>query len=156
MSKSSKSTKKPGTKHELPQPARASNGLLVWVFLGLCLLLAGGGTWAILEFVVWAKIPSTLAGKWVVIGGEQDGATFDFYRNGTMVGYVNMGGNPGIINAHVTVEEDTLFITSQNQRNGREETKRHIIKTLSARELVLEDEQKNTHRMERADPRGGR
>ena len=148
MKQSSKPAKR------MPQTIRKPAGstpLLLWAGLVLCLLVAGSGTWAIMEFVVWNKLPSALVGKWVVVGGEQDGATFDFFRNGTMQGRINMGGNEGIINAHVAVEENTLFITTHNPRNGREETKKHVIQTLNARELVLQDDRNNTFRMERAD-----
>ena len=119
--------------------------------LALCLVLAGATTWAVLEFVVWNKLPGELVGKWVVRGGEQDGATFDFYRNGTMLGRINMGGNEGIIKARVGVEGDTLFITTQNPRTKNDETKKQIIKTLTAKELVLQDDQNYVFRMERAE-----
>jgi uncharacterized protein (TIGR03066 family) len=119
--------------------------------LVICLLVAAGGTWAFLEFVVWNKLPAELVGKWVVQGGEQDGATFDFYRSGAMVGRINVRGKEGIINAHVAVDGDVLLITTQNPSTRRDETKKQTIKTLSATELVLQDEQGNRFRMERAD-----
>ena len=103
-----------------------------------------------MEFVVWNKLPGNLVGKWVVQGGDQDGATFDFFRNGTMVGRINMGGNLHIIDAQVACEGDTLFITTQNPMTKRAETKQQTIKILNAKELVLQDEQRKLFRMERA------
>ncbi len=134
-----------------PEPAAASSSFVPLVLLGVCLLGAAGGTWAFFEFFVFSKVPSELVGKWVVQGGEQDGATFDFYRNGGMVGRINMAGKEGIVNARVAVEGDNLLITTQNPRTGREETKTQRIKTLTANELVLEDERRQVFRMTRAD-----
>ena len=104
-----------------------------------------------LEFVVWNKLPPELVGKWVVQGGEQDGATFDFYRSGAMVGRINLRGKEGIINAQAAVDGDVLLITTQNPQTRRDETKKQTIKTLSATQLVLQDDQGNRFRMERAD-----
>jgi uncharacterized protein (TIGR03066 family) len=121
-----------------------------WVGLAVCVLLAAGGTWAVMEFVVWNKLPPELVGKWVVQGGEQDGATFDFYRNGTMVGRINNRGMEGVIDARVAVEGESLFITTQNPRTKGDETKTHTIKTLNGQQLVLQDQQGTVFRMERA------
>jgi uncharacterized protein (TIGR03066 family) len=136
---------------QTPRPAVAGRSvarrrlLLVLLALGIA-----SGTWALFEFVVWNRLPAELVGKWVVQGGEQDGATFDFHRNGTMVGRINVRGNEGIINAQAAVEGDALLITTQNPTTKRGETKKQTIKTLNATDLVLQDEQKNVFRMERA------
>ena len=119
----------------------------------LLVLLAAGiaaGTWAFFEFVVWNKLPAELVGKWVVQGGEQDGATFDFYRNGSMVGRINNRGKMDIVEADVAVEGNTLFITTQHPLTKAELTKKQTIKTLDATRLVLQDEQNHVFRMERA------
>jgi uncharacterized protein (TIGR03066 family) len=135
-----------------PAPRAAPSSKKHWALLALCLVFACAGTWAIMEHLVWNRLPSSLVGKWVVQGGEQDGATFDFYPNGVMIGRVNLGGKEGIVNAQVAVEEDTLFITTKNPRTGQADTKTQTIKTLNAKELVLDDERKNVFRMVRAIP----
>src|SRR5947209_7914814 len=70
-----------------------------WMISLLCLVLGGGGGWAFFEFVVWNKVPDALVGKWVVTEGPQEGATFDLFRGGTLVGKVNLGGKEGVVNA---------------------------------------------------------
>ncbi len=133
-----------------PAPPGATSSKKHWALLALCLVAACAGTWALMEYVVWSRVPSALVGKWVVVGGEQDGATFDFFRNGTMIGHVNVNGNEHIIKADVSLEEDTLFITTTHPRTGQVDTKTQTIKTLNAKELVLQDERNKVFRMERA------
>jgi uncharacterized protein (TIGR03066 family) len=119
--------------------------------LVLLALLIGAGTWAFFEFVVWNKIPAELVGKWVVTEGPQEGATFDFYRNGTMVGKVNAGGKEGIVNAHIRVEDKKIYSTTTNPQTRKDDTTLLIIRTLTARELVVEDERRQPLKMERAE-----
>jgi uncharacterized protein (TIGR03066 family) len=113
--------------------------------------VAFGGTWAFLERVVWARVPSELVGKWVVTEGPQEGATFDFYRSGSMVGRVNAGGNEAVVNARIRVEDNKIYSTTTNPHTGRDETMILTIRTLTARELVVEDQQGKVLRMERAE-----
>jgi uncharacterized protein (TIGR03066 family) len=145
--------KKPNPPSSKPAPLpRTGESKKHWVVLGLSLLLAAGSTWVIMEFVVWNRLPSELVGKWVVQDGEQEGATFDFYRNGTMIGVVNNRGQAEIINADVTIEGDTLFMTTYHPSTKEAMTTKHTIKTLTASRLVLQDERRNVYRMERALP----
>jgi hypothetical protein len=128
-----------------------------WVWLGLCFLAAATATWALatwgLEYVLPSKLPTELLGKWVVVGGPQDGATFDFSRSGAMVGRVNIDGREGIINARCRVEANTLFSTTTNPRTGLEkQTRTQKIRSLTATSLVLEDESGQVLRLERAIP----
>src|SRR5262245_55932537 len=97
----SSKTKKQNKDQMAPRPAPARS--LFARYRGALLLLlalgAAGATWAVFEFVVWAKVPSELVGKWVVMEGPDEGGTIDFYRNGTMVAKVNLAGRLGIIEA---------------------------------------------------------
>lgn len=122
-----------------------------WLLLALVALLAGGGTWAFLELVVWNRVPSALVGKWVVTEGPQEGATFDFSRNGSMVGKVNAGGDEAIVNARVRVEESKIYSTTTNPNTGQDDTMILIIRTLTPRELVVEDQQGQLMKMARAE-----
>jgi uncharacterized protein (TIGR03066 family) len=134
--------------HNAPRsgwPATAKVALLVCVGL-----LAGLGTWVVLEFVIWNRVPAELLGKWVVQQGPQEGATFDFYRNGTMVGKVNVGGKEAIINATIRVEDKTIYSTTQHPQTGQTDTKKLLIRTLTATQMVVEDEQGQVLNMERA------
>jgi uncharacterized protein (TIGR03066 family) len=96
------------------------------------------------------KLPDKLVGKWVVKGGKMDGATFDFHSNGTMVGRVNVDGKEGMIKARVRVEGNKLFSVTRNPNTGKDETSTLTIKTLSARELILEDERGQVMTLNRA------
>lgn len=128
----------------------AGTGKTRWIILGLCLFATAGATWAVMEFVVWNKLPSELLGKWVVQNGEQEGATFDFFRNGTMIAQINNRGNMEIVKAEIMVEGDTLFMTTFHPMTKEPMTKKHTITTITANRLVLRDEQQNVYRMERA------
>jgi uncharacterized protein (TIGR03066 family) len=139
----------------IPQPVRAPVQRNSWWIAALLLLLvalgAGGGTWALFEFVVWNELPAELVGKWVVKEGPQEGATFDFYRNGTMVGHVDAGGKEAIVNARVRVEDKKIYSTTRNPYTGGDDTKVLVIRTLTARDLVVKDEQGKLMKMERAE-----
>src|SRR5258708_2463646 len=63
---------------------RGPTGVPRWAIIVICLLVAAGGTWSVFEFVVWAKLPAELVGKWEVTEGPQRGAIFNFARNGTL------------------------------------------------------------------------
>jgi hypothetical protein len=137
-----------------PQPTtvnRAWSPLAHWSLLGFCLLFATGSTWGVMEFVVGNKLPGELVGKWVVQEGDQEGATFDFFRNGTMVGRVNVQGKLAYVNAAIRVEEKKMYSTTQNPNTGKQDTRVQSIRTLSATQMVLEDEQGRLLKLERAE-----
>jgi hypothetical protein len=136
-------------RHQLRKsgPQRSARSLLIAV---LCALVAFGGTWAFFEFVVWNTVPTELLGKWVVTEGPQEGATFDFFRGGTMVGKVNAGGNEAVVNARIRVEDRKIFSTTVNPNTGRDDTRVLIVRRLSATDLVIEDAESGVLKMERA------
>ena len=122
-------------------------GMLIAV---VCALLVATGTWALFEFVIWNVTPPELVGKWVVVEGPQEGATFDFYRNGTLRGIVNVGGKEGIVDAQIHVEGKKIFSTTRNPNTGKDDTLIQNIRTLTATGLILEDEKGSVLKMERA------
>jgi uncharacterized protein (TIGR03066 family) len=122
-----------------------------WLIMILIAMLAFGGTWASLELVVWNRLPPELVGKWVVTEGPQEGATFDFYRSGKMVAKVNDRGKFGIINADIRIEGKTLFSTSTRPTTGEEYTSVMTIRTLTDRNLIIEDDKGMLWKMRRAD-----
>jgi uncharacterized protein (TIGR03066 family) len=115
------------------------------------MLLAAWATWAFFEFVVWKRLPAELVGTWEVQGGPQDGAIFDFRRNGSMVAKVNDRGMVGTTYATIRVEENKLFSTSKHSMTGEEKTSVMVIRTLTADEFVVEDAQGKLWRMRRTD-----
>ena len=124
-------------------PARQALASDTWkrhLLLALLALLIASSVVAFFEFVV-PQVPSELIGKWVVVEGPQEGATFDFFRNGTMQGRVNMGGKEGIVDARIRVHGKNLVSATKHPLTGAEDVRTQIIRTLTAKELVLEDQQ---------------
>jgi uncharacterized protein (TIGR03066 family) len=122
-----------------------------WLVLVLCVLLVGGGTWAIAEGFIFSKLPAELVGKWVVQGGPQDGATFDFTRGGSMVARLNNNGTEVLLEARAAVEGKTLLTTTRNPNTRRDETNQSTIRELTRHSLILETERGEVFRMFRAE-----
>jgi len=99
---------------------------------------------------VQANIPAQLLGKWVVVEGPQEGATFDFNRDSRLLGIVNVGGREHTLDARIRVEGKKIFSTTRNPNTGQDDTFVQIIRTLTATDLVTEDEQGGVLRMKRA------
>jgi uncharacterized protein (TIGR03066 family) len=121
-----------------------------WAVLAASLLVAAGTAWATAEFFVLNHLPSELVGKWVVEGGPQDGATFDFYRNGSMEGHINVNGREGIVKARLRVDGKVLLSTTTNPHTRQDETRVQTIKTITQSQLVLEDDRGQVLQMTRA------
>ena len=133
--------------------AQQGSSLKRWVVLGLATSLVAGGTWALMEFVVWNKLPGELVGTWEVVLGppEYNEAVFEFYRSGKLVAHMNDNGNLRTMNAEVRVEADKLFITTRRPSTGEEKTVVQHIRSLSATRLVVEDQQGSRMSMKRVD-----
>jgi hypothetical protein len=118
--------------------------------------VAAAVTWAATSAMVhwvwnpWSPIPPELVGKWVVEGGPQDGATFDFNRTGSMKANLNGQGVTGIMNGTVAVEDKSLLVTTQNPYTKENETRSAIIRELTAYSLVVEFDKNEVLRMARA------
>jgi uncharacterized protein (TIGR03066 family) len=149
-SKTKDRRKKQPTPQRPPAPRRGLSGPGM-LGLALAMLLVAGGTWALFEYVIWNTTPPELVGKWVVMRGPQDGATFDFYRNGTMVGHVNLDGQEGRVEARIRVEDKKIYATTRHPTTGEELTRVQTVVTLTGRNLVLRDEQGELLVMERAE-----
>jgi len=162
MKHSSKIANLKRTNQREPNPSVQSSEkslLARWAIPALCLLLAAGGTVAVLELVVWNRLPSELVGMWVVEGGSQDGATFDFSRsgnpfdfsrNGNLEAHLDNKGMERILKAGVAVKDRTLFVTTQNPHTLQDETRSCLIRELTARTLILEFEKGEVFHMARA------
>jgi uncharacterized protein (TIGR03066 family) len=145
-------------KNSHPQPQAGSANVSVkqnssmprWALIVVCVLLAGSATWAACEFVILTKLPSELVGKWVVVGGKQDGATFDFSRRGTMEAHLNNNGREDVLYATVAVEGDLLLVTTPHPQTKIENTKKIKIVELTEKRLILQDERGELWKMDRA------
>jgi uncharacterized protein (TIGR03066 family) len=146
-------TKKHPSKSRIPVPVpRTGSPKKRWALLGLCLLLAGGGTWGFMEFVVWNKLPGELVGAWKVVQGppEYREAVFEFHRSGKMTAGLNDNENLRVINAEVRVEGDKLYITTRRPSTGEEHVSVQTIRKLTETEFVVADERGTIMKMARS------
>jgi uncharacterized protein (TIGR03066 family) len=126
------------------------SGRWLWVgLIALCLLLGGAGTWAAFEFLVWTKVPPELVGTWEVEEGAQQGGTFQFLRNGTLIVHLDNQGTDVSFKARAALEGRTLRTTLNNPNSNLEETRKSTIRELTAKTLVLEFESGEVLRMVR-------
>ena len=126
-----------------PQKARKSTRRRK-ALIAICVLLAAGGSWAVLEFLVWSRLPPELVGNWQVQDGPMKGGSFDFSRNGNLEISSNQGH---VVKARVAVQGKNLLTTTKNPSTSREETHASIIQQLTADSLILELEQGDVLRM---------
>jgi hypothetical protein len=115
---------------------------LALLVAGVCLAGAAAATYYLVDYVLFTRIPAALAGTWVVQGGKQDGVRLEFQRNGNFLARLSIGGEAGVVHARAEVDptdEKVLRITSTDQMTGRNMTKTHIIRSLTEKELLLED-----------------
>jgi hypothetical protein len=109
-----------------------------WPVIALVVLLTAGGTWAAFEFFIFSSLPPELVGKWVIEGGPQDGATFDFSRNGTVEAHFNGNGMEHVLKGKAAVDQKQLLITTENPHTKQDETRTCVIRELTERTLVVE------------------
>jgi uncharacterized protein (TIGR03066 family) len=148
-----------GTPNPEKDQPRSEGWLPRWAVALLCVLVAGGATFALFEYVILSKVPRALLGKWVVteVSGDSkegndrgmEGATLEFFRDGTMIGTVNMNGKQGIIKARVRGNEKTLWSTTTNPMTGKDDTDVQTIVTLTDSELVVENNKGTVIKMQR-------
>jgi hypothetical protein len=135
-----------------PGPAGPRSGkvrLRRWALIALCLVLAGCGTWAVLRYYVWPKVPSALVGTWEVTEGPMTGGTFAFSRNGTLAVHAEGQGKDYAVQAQVVVVGNVLLTISRDPGTGQEQTRKSTIRELTGTSLVLELENGQVLRMAR-------
>src|SRR5262249_11704509 len=125
-------------------------GLPMWAWLVLGVLLAGGGTLAVLEFLVWNRVPPELVGKWRVEQGSEFSGTFDFSRDGRLDVRLTAQGRDIQLKSRASVRGKTLRTTPENASGRPEETREWTILELTADSLILEMENGQTLKMVRA------
>jgi uncharacterized protein (TIGR03066 family) len=94
-------------------------------------------------------LPKELVGKWVVEEGPQEGAMFEFLVEGKMIAKLNINGNEHIINATVRVENKKLLSTTKDPQKGTDLTRVLLIRVLTAKEFVVEDDEGKPWKMRR-------
>jgi uncharacterized protein (TIGR03066 family) len=110
-----------------------------WALVLLVIAVAAGATFALFEFVLIARLPAELVGRWHVSEGEMAGATLEFRRNGTMTVRMTVAGKDYLMEGTATVSGKTLRTTAENPLTGKAETGAQTIVTLTETELVTQD-----------------
>ncbi len=119
-----------------------------WTVIALGLLLLGGATLAVFEFVIWNKVPAALVGKWEVQGGPMSGGTFEFSRTGAVE--VRHQGAQVALSGRAAVDGKTLLLTTRDPKDIRlEQTRPSTIRELTATTFVLELEKGEVLKMVR-------
>jgi hypothetical protein len=121
-----------------------------WLVIVLCVVFAGGGTWALGEFVIFSKLPPELVGKWEVLEGkDMKGAIFDFSRFGSLEAHLPSPDpkKTNVLQGSVSVEDKKLFITTQNPRTKQDETRSCLIRELTPTTLTVEFEKGEIFKM---------
>jgi hypothetical protein len=133
-----------------PVPSAAPRWLPRWAVALLCVAVSAAATFALFEYVILSKIPRAMLGKWVVVEGPMEGATLEFFRDGTMIGRVDTPENKGVIEARVRSDGNTLWSTTKHPMTGQEETAEQTIVSLTETEIVLEDRKGARIKLQRA------
>jgi uncharacterized protein (TIGR03066 family) len=134
------------------KPGRPSGGkstLRRWAWAGLCLLVAAAGTLAVLEFVIWNKVPPALVGKWQIEEGPHYSGTFEFSRTGQMTVHLRNHKNDFHWKSRVGVDGKTIRSTTVNAQTREEETHESTILELTAHSMILELENGEVLKMAR-------
>jgi uncharacterized protein (TIGR03066 family) len=105
----------------------------------LAIAVTAAAAFAVFEFVLPGRIPPELVGQWRVVGGDMDGTTFEFQRNGTMIARGTVSGKEGRLEGKAEVTGKLLRTTTVNPLTGREETGTQTIITLTETEFVTDD-----------------
>jgi hypothetical protein len=133
-------------------PAQAPRRWLPgWAVPVLCVAVGAAVTIAVFEFWILSRLPTALLGKWVVVEGEMEGATLEFFRDGT--GKLTNRGNVGTVKAKVSEDGKTLWTTVADPVTGKEVTHTQTIVSLTETELELED-RGTVLKLERASGKG--
>jgi uncharacterized protein (TIGR03066 family) len=81
-----------------------------------------------------------MLGKWLVIEGGFEGSTVQFFRDGTMVSTLRKDGATQEIQGIVQLEGTQLWVTTRDQRGGKETTDMLTLLELSAEQFVTQDQ----------------
>jgi len=136
---------KPAGKNSFSGDTRLRN----WGIGLLVVLLGAAGTFALFEFVILSKIPPELVGRWRVVGGQMEGAIFDFHRNGAMTVSMHRDGKEWRMDGTAEVSGKTIRTTTEHPITKEEQTGRQTIITLTETEFVTQDANGTEVRMQR-------
>jgi uncharacterized protein (TIGR03066 family) len=121
--------------------AERSRARRVWLLAIVLVGVVAAASCAVFAFVLPDSIPPEVVGKWRVTGGDWQGMTLEFTRNGTMIGKATINGSDRELEGQATVSGNTLRTTTTNPFTGKAETGTQAIITLTETEFVVEDQQ---------------
>jgi hypothetical protein len=134
----------------------------------LTAILSAAVTYWLLDNVILTRLPTAILGKWEVTQGELEGFTMEFFRNGSMRSRIINEGQVYIIDANAQVDDDMLeettyavpdvakrksvwqtFVNLFTSEQGAEQTIVRRIVGLTPTQLVLENQDGRTLKLER-------
>jgi uncharacterized protein (TIGR03066 family) len=110
-----------------------------WAVILLTVAAVAGVSFAAFELLLPGRIPLELVGQWRVVGGDMDGMTLEFQRDGTMIGRVTVNGNDNLMKGMAEVDGNILRTTTTNPFTRKAETGMQTIVTLTETQFVTED-----------------
>ena len=119
-----------------------------WLILFLCLAGSTALSYAIFKYVV-VQVPPELVGTWEVKAGPLRGWSLEFRPDATAVATRVERGQKIFTDYVVKVEGKTMWLTSWDEKTGKDETVTQTILELTAEELVIRDEDQRTYQMKR-------
>ncbi len=129
-------------------PAITRKGLPAWASAVLYVLAAAVVTVAVLESMLGDLHPLML-GKWLIVEGENQGATIEFARDGTMVLALKQNGNEIAFDGSVQMEGDGFRVTLVDPTHGFKVTHEQTILELTELRFIVQDQQGELIKMTR-------
>src|SRR5262245_46066817 len=129
-------------------PAAPGRRSRLWLILLLCLAGSTAASYVVFKYLI-VQIPQELVGAWEVKAGQLRGWTLEFHRDGTAVAIRFERGQKIVTDYSAKVEGKTMWLTSTDEKTGKEDTVKQTIVELTADELVIRDEDQRTYHMKR-------
>ena len=111
-----------------------------WLIVLLVLVVVAGSTFALFEFVLIARVPSELVGRWQVIDGPFRSMTMEFQRDGTMTGRAAINGEERELEGSASLRGNKLTTTTTNPFTGKRDSATQTVLSLTDTEFVTVDE----------------
>jgi uncharacterized protein (TIGR03066 family) len=123
-------------------------GRRLWLILLLCLVGSTAASFVVFKYVL-VKIPPELVGTWQVTAGPLRGWTLEFRRDGTAIATRYERGQKIVTDYSAKVEGKSMWLTTRDEKTGKDDTVTQTIVELTAEELVIRDEDQITYHMKR-------
>jgi uncharacterized protein (TIGR03066 family) len=120
----------------------------LWLILLFCLVGSTAASFVVFKYVL-VKIPPELVGTWQVTAGSLRGWTLEFRRDGTAIATRYERGQKIVTDYSAKVEGKSMWLTTRDEKTGKEDTVTQTIVELTADELVIRDEDQITYHMKR-------